>query len=49
MPSKEDLVVVMRRLTEFLGDTVSDFISVWRIYPNVIIWCGLAFLIAAFV
>jgi hypothetical protein len=49
MPSKEDLVVVLGKLSNFIGDTLSDFVSCWRIYPNVLIWCGVAFLIAAFV
>jgi hypothetical protein len=33
----------------FVSATFDDFKSVWGIYPNVLIWCGLAFLIALFV
>lgn len=34
---------------EFSFATLYDFKSVWTLYPNVLIWCGLAFLIALFV
>lgn len=34
---------------EFIFETFDDFKSVWGIYPNVLIWSGIAFLIALFV
>jgi hypothetical protein len=34
---------------EFVSLTVKDFKYVWDLYPNVLIWCGIAFLIALYV
>lgn len=33
----------------FLSETGKDFVSVWKLYPNVLIWCAIAFSIAALV
>lgn len=36
-------------LRAFVSLTVEDFKVVWDLYPNVLIWCGIAFLIALYV
>jgi hypothetical protein len=36
-------------VTPFITETGKDFVSVWKMYPNVLIWCAIAFLIAVFV
>lgn len=46
---KEYLARLLENSIEFIEDTLSDFVSCWRIYPNVLIWCGLVILIAVFV
>lgn len=33
----------------FVKETGKDFVSVWKLYPNVLIWCAIAFLLAVFV
>ena len=33
----------------FIKETGKDFAEAWQHYPNVLIWCGVAFLIAVFV
>ena len=33
----------------FVKETCRDFKSVWVMYPNVLIWCAIAFLLALFV
>ena len=33
---------------EFVVHTVDDIKSVWDIYPNVLIWCAIAIVIAFF-
>lgn len=49
MPTKDDLIVVLERVGEFIKYTAADFKWVWEFRPNVLIWCGVAFLIALFV
>lgn len=49
MPTKDDLIVVLERAGEFIKYTAVDFKAVWEFRPNVLIWCGIAFLIALFV
>lgn len=34
---------------EFVSLTAKDFKVVWNLYPNVLIWCGIVFLIALYV
>lgn len=33
-------------IRDFVIGTVSDFTEVWKLYPNVLIWCGLVGLVA---
>jgi hypothetical protein len=49
MPTFDDLKVVLEKAGEFIKYTWADFKAVWEFRPNVLIWCGIAFLIACFV
>lgn len=49
IPTTEDVKVVLERFGKFIGDTAYDFKQCWSVYPNVLIWCGVAILIAYFV
>lgn len=40
---------VVDAIVPFLTETGKDFVSVWKMYPNVLIWCAVAFLLALFV
>lgn len=41
--------VFVKELGAFVSLTAKDFRIVWDLYPNVLIWCGIAFLIALYV
>ena len=49
MPTFEDLKVVLEKTGKYIVETAKDFKYCWAIYPNVLFWCGVGFLIAAFV
>lgn len=47
--NKEKLIDLSKDAWVFVKETAHDFASVWKTYPNVLIWSGIAFLIACFV
>jgi len=49
MPSIDDVIEISKKFGEFIKYTCVDFKAVWEFRPNVLIWCGIAFLIACFV
>lgn len=49
MPTYDDLKDVLNTIGSFVIETAHDFKSVWGIYPNVLIWCAIGFLLALFV
>lgn len=45
----DDVKLIWKRFCNFISETAYDFAECWSAYPNVLIWCGVAFLIALFV
>ena len=49
MPTLEDVKSILKQSVDYVTATAKDFGYCWKLYPNVLIWCGVAFLIALFV